>query len=462
MKRVTALTLIAVTIGSLFALSTVAWPGSAQTSATETGPTEIASCMTIDSPGHYVLTQDIVRPDPSEGPCIQILASDVTVDGNGHTIQGTHYGTGIETTDAATVRNVTVEDVTVRAHEVNVRFENVIDGRIANVTSREGDLPAGVVVQQSRRVHIHDSDLEGEGSGFPAIEVRHSQEVVVANTTFRGWSPGINMEQTNRSVVNGNVFLDVEAPIILRSGSGNTISDNTLDGELYPLYQKPSVGIMVGGSNNTVSGHTFTAGDTGIRVSGSNNTVADNHVSSSWMTQWGATAEGVNHTFVNNTLSGGHGDSRGYDLQDGGALELVGGGYEIENNTLGGVHGVYVKSSTGPVSIDDNHFTAIYQIRVAESKLCPVGEVTAHGNVFEIVTRDYIDERYGVVNEGDQVVNATNNYWGAEDGPSSPEGTIVEDPVTGTAANGSGKPVSTGVHFDPWLSQPANQSGTAG
>ncbi|QLG28518.1 hypothetical protein HUG10_13570 [Halorarum halophilum] len=68
-RRVNAIALSAIMVVSLFAMSAVAISGTAQ--QTETiAPTEITDCTTIDSPGHYVLAQDIVRTD--EGPCISI------------------------------------------------------------------------------------------------------------------------------------------------------------------------------------------------------------------------------------------------------------------------------------------------------------------------------------------------------------------------------------------------------
>lgn len=45
------------------------------------------------------------------------------------------------------------------------------------------------------------------------------------------------------------------------------------------------------------------------------------------------------------------------------------------------------------------------------------------------------------------VVNATENWWGAGNGPSGG----VNDPLTGALANGSGDEVSDNVRFDPWL-----------
>lgn len=73
----------------------------------------------------------------------------------------------------------------------------------------------------------------------------------------------------------------------------------------------------------------------------------------------------------------------------------------------------------------------------------------------------------GIDNEMTTVVNATGNYWGASDGPSSAddEDAPFTDPVTGEPADGSGDEVSehpensgqSNVHFDPFLSDNPNE-----
>ena len=75
--------------------------------------TEIDSCATISESGTYTLTEGI--ENSSNEVCIRLEAIDVTIDGNGHTIDGvdTEETKGIElargSTDA-TIRDVTVTD----------------------------------------------------------------------------------------------------------------------------------------------------------------------------------------------------------------------------------------------------------------------------------------------------------------------------------------------------------------
>ena len=49
----------------------------------------ISSCTSINSPGEYTLTQDIIALSYNGSGCINIYSNDVIFDGAGHTIDGT-------------------------------------------------------------------------------------------------------------------------------------------------------------------------------------------------------------------------------------------------------------------------------------------------------------------------------------------------------------------------------------
>ncbi len=59
-------------------------------------------------------------------------------------------------------------------------------------------------------------------------------------------------------------------------------------------------------------------------------------------------------------------------------------------------------------------------------------------------------DNYGVLNLVGNLVNATLNWWSNPDGPDSPHGIDVFDPITGRIADGFGEKVGGLVHFDPW------------
>ncbi len=77
------------------------------------GQTPCTSCMVINNPGVYVLQNDILNSTATK--CIDIRSSDVTFDGNGHTIDGigTTFSTGIYAMMYPQMIRVTIKNVTV-------------------------------------------------------------------------------------------------------------------------------------------------------------------------------------------------------------------------------------------------------------------------------------------------------------------------------------------------------------
>jgi len=72
-------------------------------------PTFISSCTTIDSPGMYVLTQDI---DSTLDTCIEINSSDVVLNGDGYKLRGSGIGDGVVVSagNNVTIKNLFILD----------------------------------------------------------------------------------------------------------------------------------------------------------------------------------------------------------------------------------------------------------------------------------------------------------------------------------------------------------------
>ncbi|PSQ44183.1 hypothetical protein BRD17_04625 [Halobacteriales archaeon SW_7_68_16] len=100
----------------------------AEGGTTAAAPTGVSSCQVIDTPGEYVLTSAISNDTATT--CIEILVSDVTIDGDGYTIDGVNNTSGsvgilVNGTDR-TVRNVTIEGgVSVQRFETGIGAVNV-------------------------------------------------------------------------------------------------------------------------------------------------------------------------------------------------------------------------------------------------------------------------------------------------------------------------------------------------
>ncbi len=137
---------------------------------------QIDSCMTIDEPGSYELTRDLVdRPEPI---CIAIRASDVTLDGNGHTVDGTDadasVGIGIYGSRTTRTENVTVRDLQAEDWGTGIQVSGV------------QELPATATLED-----VVTTDNEGDGillafaSGSELQEVRATENhngIAVWNT----------------------------------------------------------------------------------------------------------------------------------------------------------------------------------------------------------------------------------------------------------------------------------------
>jgi len=120
---------LAVAAGSLAGLA------GAQTGGNVTG---VDSCRTIDASGTYVLTENVTGGD---GNCLTITASNVTLDGAGHSLQGTGSGHAIHANGTAhAVENVTVRRVQASNWSVGVFYLGVegstIRGTVAETTPR--------------------------------------------------------------------------------------------------------------------------------------------------------------------------------------------------------------------------------------------------------------------------------------------------------------------------------------
>jgi parallel beta-helix repeat protein len=132
----------------------------------------------------------------------------------------------------------------------------------------------------------------------------------------------------------------------------------------------------------------------------------------------------------------------------------------LERNTItDNGRGVYLDAEAGRVAVVENTIVRNRRGIYVRRPSFPSSETDPEYDLH----RNHLDnDRYGVLNrDRSLVVNATGNYWGAADGPSSLRTEALEDPETGALADGSGDAVSRGdeegvsnVRFDPFLTAP--------
>lgn len=128
------------TVGVCVVVFALLAAGVAGTASAQSAPTPIDSCRTIADDGEYVLTTDIANS--SRSTCVQILSSDVTFDGGGHTIEGANAtdSVGVKVNNSLTsLSNVTVRNVSTTDWTTGIQYLDVANGSIENVDASGND-----------------------------------------------------------------------------------------------------------------------------------------------------------------------------------------------------------------------------------------------------------------------------------------------------------------------------------
>jgi len=368
-------------------------------------------------------------------------------------------------------------------HASNVRISNNtianIDYYDTNYGSAEGlvvDTATGVTIVNNTFV-----DAPGGPFGEKGLEVTDSADVRLARNTF---------EDSVAALGSNTTFLHntVRDSGIQIHGQDSHVASNTFT----------SAGLGASGSNVTVAGNAFTDGSSVSIEETPDTTGATDLADSNDSTDTSSAAVSVvrnefeNHSGVivrdgdvavrNNTITGGH-DGRGIYVSDGQnvtvsantiqntrqGISIGDAAVTVTNNLLtdneAGVHLRYLGVDVTLVANDIRGNEVGLSIENGSATRCiNVNRVDVHQNDFSN------NSRYAIENEDVRVVNATNNYWGAENGPSSATAEPLADPQTGTLADGDGAAVSASptepgvanVRFDPWLAQdPTTVDGNA-
>jgi parallel beta-helix repeat protein len=199
-----------------------------------------------------------------------------------------------------------------------------------------------------------------------------------------------------------------ENTVIDGGGTGSVVNINTTGVKVIGFWLKnASTGIILSNSGEVRDCTITNFSSYGLSLfNASDNLVTGCTISTGGMFGVFLYAYSNENTFQNNDISG---TLFGFCF-DGGNLNNILTGNNIHDNTYG-LCGILADSGYGGVSTSIN-FNNIYD-----------------------------NTNYGVKNTGYQTVDATNNWWGATDGPSE-------------VGPGNGDAVSTNVDYDPWLTSP--------
>ena len=215
---------------------------------------------TIDQPGNYVLTRSFVN---SSGG-IDISSSDVVLDGQGHTLDGSESSSGDgvfvfnqTVWDAGDrLSNVTVKNLTLTDWSDGVQFAGVDDARTENVVAARnsenglhyfyanngsiahskstGNDDAGVKLDTANNSVLMDSDVR-DNPGFAdgvLLENSHNNTVAGNNITRNG-DEGLDLSDSNNNTITRNrVSHNDDYGIDVVRSYTNLIYDNYFENEV--------------------------------------------------------------------------------------------------------------------------------------------------------------------------------------------------------------------------------------
>ena len=445
-------------------------------------PVPIDSCTTITRSGSYVLARDL----RSDGACVRIRASNVILDGQGHTIEAFDpqarrgHGIDIRPRLGGQLSNVTVRDVTVRG------FRN------------------GIAVQDTRASTIRRVTATGNNIG---LFVNGTEMLLASNTVTLNVDSGIVTRGSRNSITNNTVATNTLRGIYVRDFSfgarilGNTVTEHQSE---YGEEGSPGIVIKGGTGSHLVATNELGGNRVGILlISSGRNTIRRNvAIESRFSTDVGIRLQSASHDNMvefnsfergiqvsdsdGNTIRGnavsaidvldGEGntasdnDVRGVSVRRSGDTVLVGntitsGAFRIaaavENSPDTVIRGNVISDGALGIGLRDS-VRARVEFNSVENNV--VGVRLAGGGVATATIRgnNFLgNDQYGVENEISEIVDGRFNYWGAASGPSSlaadPDAPFA-DPATGRLADGAGDAVSespahdgvSNVRFHPW------------
>ncbi|QRV16893.1 right-handed parallel beta-helix repeat-containing protein [Haloterrigena salifodinae] len=231
----------------------------------------ITECTTITESGTYVLADDLETAP--ETACITVRASDVLIDGRGHSISGPNgqgvegVGVSVQPPGEESISNVTVTDLTLERLRTGIVFDDVTDGVIKAVTSEMTTIAGtNFVLVDADRNTLVDNDLERGGSGIYLINA--NENVVVGNSTASTFFPGLDLLESDGNTLIGNTVTSVDGVgILLQRSDGNHLLQNTAT--------LNAIGISLVGSNdnrldlNAANENVAVGGGSGFHLSGS-------------------------------------------------------------------------------------------------------------------------------------------------------------------------------------------------
>lgn len=329
--------------------------------------TAIDSCIEIDMPGEYSLTQNIT--DSEVESCIVITSSDVIFDGAGFTIDGvSRVNTKGVYVNSDVLRNVTVKNLIVTEWDFGIYYINVNAGNIVNNNASNNF--AGIRLDDSSSNVIYGNDVTYNSiNGIKIISNGYysNNEVTNNNVTNNGY--GVHLIYEDKTLIDGNnISYNNNSGIFLENSPDNTISNNKIsyNNQRTEMWNNAGLSLYYSESNTIINNH-----------------INNNPVYGVWL--WGSSHNVLRNNDIVYNCGGNDGVYIGYgnyNTLDGNNISFgTGNGIEIDT------------SNNNDIMNNDINSNANYGIYIHDGE--------GHSNNNHIIDNNITNNRYGFNIDGD-------------------------------------------------------------
>ena len=235
----------------------------------QSGTIYIRANGSIDPPTVNITTTDNVTYTFTDNinDSIVIEKSNIIIDGNGYTLQGSGGGNGFY---LYSISNVTIKNTNVRDFYYGIWLDyssnNSIFGN--NVTTNDED---GILLYGSSNNNIAGNNITNNLNGILLCYSSNNNSIAGNNITNIRY--GIRLGDSSNNSIAGNNITNNNFGFFITDSSNNSIAGNNITNNLDCI-------LFYGSSNNSIAGNNITGHRFGIRLSGSsnNNSIAGNNI----------------------------------------------------------------------------------------------------------------------------------------------------------------------------------------
>lgn len=317
---------------------------------------ELNSCQNLTSENTtYVLTQSV----NSSATCFTILANNVTIDGNGFTINYSQSVVGYAINNSGGYNYTKVKDLKIfqggpNASAYGIYASGMYNGEVTNNTiTTFGTSGRGVYFTRSVSNNISGNNITtsaDHGYGIYLESYSNSNTVYGNTITTSGGTSGKGIYLYSSSSLNnisGNAILTSGASGSYGIDASSASDSNTFFGNTITTSNSGAHSIYLNSNLNSLYSNTITTSNSGAYgiffSAGGSHTISSNTI-----TTGGAGSHGIytelsssSNTIFNNTIITLGGSSYGIYFQ-------YGGSNNVTNNTLAATsNGIFLQSATG-------------------------------------------------------------------------------------------------------------------